>query len=67
MKKNKFNKFLNDLNIVFEKKKKLNETENQNLIIKLTNKFLEKKKNFKLDSIGCGGYFSFIFNSFYLF
>jgi hypothetical protein len=59
----KINYFLNDLKIIFENKKFIHLEKDyiKNLILKLKNKFLQKNL-FKLDSIGCGGHFSFIYN-----
>jgi hypothetical protein len=59
----KFNYF-GDLKINFENHKNYN-LENdliKTLILKLKNKFLQKKNYFKQDLIGCGVYFSMIFN-----
>jgi hypothetical protein len=60
----KINLFFNDLKIIFENKKFFNFKNDSKklLILKLKNKISEKKKIFKQDLIGCGGYFSFIYN-----
>jgi uncharacterized LabA/DUF88 family protein len=56
--------FLIDLKIIFEKKQYFVNEKNiiENIILKLKNNFLEKKIFFKLDSIGCGSNYSFIYN-----
>jgi hypothetical protein len=57
--------FLTDLKINFNNKKLIDceNYTNKILILKLKNKFFEKKNFFKLDPIGCGGNFSFIYNN----
>jgi hypothetical protein len=59
-------KKINDLKIIFKNKKIIhfeNDLNNKNLILKLKNKFFEKKKIFKQNLIGCGVVHSMIYNS----
>jgi hypothetical protein len=55
--------FLIDLKINFENKIKIDNKTHLNLILMLKNKFFYKKKNSKLDLIGCGAFQSYIYNS----